>query len=914
MMKNVRTYVGVLILCLFPATSFGLSQGLELNTLRCEYRVNPLGIDAERPRLSWILEATGDRRMVVQRAYQVLAADSLKKLKADEGNLWDSGKVESEQFVHVRYQGKPLGSGQRVYWKVRIWDEQDEPTVYSKPAWWEMGLLKQEDWQAKWVTVPEAEDEEKRKLPAEGIKGSRYYRRVYTLDQEVERARAYICGLGYYELYINGRKVGDRVLDPAFTAYDKRALYSTYDVSDYLQKGKNCIGVIVGNGWYNMHTEAVWNFNQAPWRDTPQFILQMPVEYKDDSNNEMLVSDESWTVNTGPIVFDCIRNGEVYDARKEVPGFEKACYKMLDWPGVRVVESPTKSLEAQQNPPIRVTEDMKPKSISEPKPGVYVVDMGQNFAGWVKLKAKAPAGTKVDLKYGERLYDNGTVNQEQIAKYVKHPRFQKDTYIFKGEGTEVYEPRFMYHGFRYVEISGLPAKPSLDDITGRVVHTDFPSAGRFECSNELLNKIQEAARWSYRSNFHGYPEDCPHREKNGWTADAHLASGLGMWNFFNVSAYEKWINDFPDVREGPEKRFFPGIVPTAGWGYEWGNGPAWDIAYILIPWGLLNFYGDQDIVEKHYSVMKDYVAYLGTVAEDHIVKYGLGDWVPAKTTTPNELTSTFCYYYDARLLSAMAYQLNKQADARRYADLAQQIKKAFNRTFYDKEKGYYEPGSQTAQACALYGGLVNEDQKEKVLNYLIEDIRKQDYHLDTGVLGAALVLEVLEDEDKVDIVYEIVSRDTYPSWGYWIEQGATTLWEDWKGEASRNHVFFGFVSDTFCNALAGIRLVSGYHAFHRIRIKPGIVKGLDWAKADYDSIAGQISSYWKGKPGDYVLNVTIPAGSAAAVHLPLGEDSRVQEGGYPADMAEGVAFKEYKNGEIIYFVGSGSYEFVVEPE
>ena len=503
-------------------------------------------------------------------------------------------------------------------------------------------------------------------------------RRAFEINKPLVRATAFVCGLGYYELHVNGSKIGDRVLDPKFTRYDKRVLYATYDVTGQLLQGKNAVGVMLGNGFYNQHAADVWNFQRSPWRGEPAMLFQLRLDYA-DGTSETIASDATWRASTGPLVHDGIRNGEEYDARLELSGWDTAAFDDRGWAEPQIVAGPKGVLRAEMSPPIRVMKTITPVGMSEPRPGVFVFDMGQAFAGWAQLKVSGPAGTKITLRYGERVQPDGSLDRKTIDTFVKQGPFQTDSYTLKGQGEEVWEPRFTYHGFRWVEVTGLPGKPTLDTVRGRVVHTSFTPAGSFECSNELLNKIQQMTLWSYRSNFVGIPTDCPHREKNGWTGDAHLAAEQAMYNFHNVAGYEAWMNDFHD--EQRDSGELPGIVPTSGWGYQWGNGPAWDSAYVLIPWYLYQYRGDTRVLAEHYDRLWRYVDYLTSRSKDHIVDIGLGDWLPAKTVTPVPVTSTGYYYVDAIIVSKIARLLGKDADAKTYAELAGKIREAFRRSF-----------------------------------------------------------------------------------------------------------------------------------------------------------------------------------------------------------------------------------------
>jgi alpha-L-rhamnosidase len=902
----------------------GLSQAagdVRVTGLTCEYLADPLGIDVAQPRLSWKLESK--QRGQRQTAYQILVADSEQVLQENRGDLWDTGKVASDQSIHVVYAGKPLASRTRCWWKVRVWDKDDGAGAFSEPAVWEMGLLTPEDWQAKWISArgegnlpsenaggtpaTQGGAKDAGKMPATRGDASQenaphpapLFRRSFRLARPPACARVYICGLGYYELRLNGAKVGDHVLDPAFTRYDRRALYVTYDVTSQLKKGENALGVILGNGWYNMHTRAVWDFDKAPWRDRPVLRCQLEVTF-DDGSREIVASDATWRVSTGPIVFDSIRNGETYDARREKSGWDAADYDDSDWAAAQIDDGPKGVLTAQMMPPIKVNKTLKMARLTEPKPGVYVFDTGQNMAGWARLRVSGPAGTQVVLKYGERLNTDGTVDQREIGQHIKSGKPQTDTYILKGEGTEVWEPRFVYHGFQYVEVTGLPGKPGLDTLEARVVGTAFDRAGTFECSNDLFNRIQQATLWSYVSNFVGYPTDCPHREKNGWTGDAHLAAETGLYNFHAAPAYAKWLNDLKD--EQRDSGALPGIVPTSGWGYHWGNGPAWDSAYVLIPWYLYEYRGDTRALAEHYNRLKRYVDYLTSKAENHIVAIGLGDWAPARTTTPEKVTSTGYYYRDALIVAKAASLLGKTADARKYAELAQSIRDAFNREFYDPNTWRYAGGTQTAMSCALYHGLVSPAEQKKIVGRLVEIIQANDGYLDAGILGTKYLIDSLTRAGRADVVYDMATKTGYPSWGRWLAEGATTLWEQWNGEASRNHIMYGHLSAWFYQALAGINIDSRTVGFGHIIIKPQLLGDIKWVRAEHESVYGTIKSAWEIQGGKFTLKITVPVNTTATVYVPEAA-GRIQKG-------EHFRFLRVAGFYVVYEVESGAYEFV----
>jgi alpha-L-rhamnosidase len=877
------------------------NAAVQLDRLRCEYLNNPLGIDALKPELSWVLRS--DDRGQRQTAYQVLVASTPESLQQDKGDLWDSGKVASDQSTFVVYAGKPLTSHLRCHWKVRVWDKDGQPSAWSQPAFWTMGILQPNEWHGKWLSYT-------KEVPCEGTwvqkAPSPVFRKTFEVKQPIRSATVNVCGLGFYEMHLNGNKVGDHVLDPSFTRYDKRALYVTYDVTKQLKQGLNAIGAMLGNGWYNSHTRCVWDFDKAPWRDKPRLLVELRIELADGSV-KTVVTDDTWRATIGPVVRDAIRNGEVYDARRELPGWDTPNYDDANWGSVEVVSSPKGALRAQMMPSAKVTQIVKPVSVKEPKPGVFVVDMGQNLAGWTQMKVSGPAGASVSLKQGERLAQDGTVDSAGLAQHVKAGPFQTDTYILKGQGEETFEPHFTYHGFQYVEVTGFPGKPTVDNFRAMVVHTDFDKAGIFACSNELLNTIQKHTIWSYRSNFvDGYPTDCPHREKNGWTGDAQLAAEQAMYNFDNNAAYRKWMNDLKDEQQANGN--LPGIVPTSGWGYAWGNGPPWDSATVLIPWYLYLYQGDVRVLAEHYDGMKRYVDFMTSRAKDHLISFGLGDWVPAKTTTPELVTSSGYYYADAVIVAKTAALLGKTEDAKKYGDLAESIRQAFNKQLY-KGDGIYANGSQTSLSCAVYQGFAEPSQKARVIAQLVANVERANNHLDVGILGAKYLFHVLSDNGRNDVAYRIATRTTAPSYGDWIRRGSTTLWEDWGDGASRNHIMFGDISAWFHQNLGGLNVDPKMPGFKHSIIRPQPVGDLTWAKSQHETQFGTLSCHWQIKPEGLSMNVVIPANTTATVYVPAAKAEAVTEGGKPAAQTTGVKFVRFEDGYAVFDVGSGKYDF-----
>jgi len=874
------------------------AQPVSVTNLQTEYLEDPPGIDVLSPRFSWVVESSSSEAS--QSAYQILAATSRKQLKVGKADAWNTGKTSSDQSVNVTYKGTSLQSGTTYYWKVRVWNGAGQVSAWSEVATWSMGLTDPGDWKAKWIGSA-----------SDTVKAAPLYRKAFGLNEKpIERAVIYVSGLGYYELQLNGEKVGEHVLDPAFTDYEERVLYETYDVTDQLRQGRNAVGLMLGNGWYNMHTPATWNFDEAPWRDAPKLLFQLEVTYADGTTRQV-VSDASWKTASGPVTYNSIRSGESYDARRETPGWSRAAFEDAAWETAQVVRRPKGRLQAQMMQPMRVMKTLTPKSVRKQDDDTYLVDMGQAMAGWVRVRMEGDAGTRVDIRYGERLYDDGSLDQEEIGKFIENGRVQRDTYILNGAGTEVYAPRFTYHGFQYVEIEGYPGKLTREDIRGKVVYTSFDRAGHFTSSDSLLNQIQHNTRWSYIGNFHGYPTDCPHREKNGWTGDVQLAAQLGLLNYQSAAAYTKWLNDVRDAQSESGK--VPGIVPTGGWGYNIefrgepaGFGPAWDGAYILVPWYLYLYRGDTTVLEKHYEGMREYLSYLSLYADEYILNVGLGDWAPADTEVPTVVTSTGYYYRLKDIMSRIASVLGKDQEAKQFSAQARQIKQAFNERFFEPETGYYADSSQTALSMALHFGLVEKEHQQEVVDNLVASIEKNDGNLDTGILGTKFLLRALTSYGRTDTAYRVVQQRDFPGWGYWIEQGATTLWEQWDGTQSRLHVFFGDVSAWFYEALAGMRPDPENPGFKHTIVKPHVPSDLEWVEARHESPYGTISSRWKKEDGQLVLDVEVPANATATILVPTPSVDAVEASGTSADQASRAGRKK---GRAAFEVGAGNYRF-----
>ncbi len=844
--------------------------------LRCEYLENPMGIDVKKPRFSWMLQHS--ERGQKQSAYQLIISANPS---AETGDLWDTGKVLSDQSIHVVYGGNLLESDQTYYWKVRYWDKDHTPSPYSSVARFDTGLFSPGDWQGEWIG------------------GRNQLRKEFSVNGGIVRGRAFICGLGYYEMRLNGQKVGNNVLDPGYTTYEKRVLYSTHDITDMLLEGNNAIGVMLGKGW------------SGPLL----LILQINIELE-GGKRLTLFSDRTWKGKDGPLISDSIYDGEVYDARLESLEWDRPGFDDRSWSLVETGVAPKGSLSAQMVQPIQVMDSIVPLEMTNPQEGIYVFDMGQNFSGWAELRVSGPRGTKVCLRYAELLYENGMINQENL----RSARAQ-DVYILKGDRKEVYEPRFTYHGFRYVELTGFPGVPTMDTIRGKVVHTGVKQLGNFSCSNPLLNQLQRLIIWGQKTNLHSIPTDCNQRdERMGWLGDAHLTAEEAMMNFDMGALYTKFIQDIRDVQD--KEGTIIDTVPHI-WGQRPAD-PAWGTAYPLLCWYMYRYYGDTRILEEHYQGVKQYVEFLRSKAEADLLEYSYyGDWV-AIEKTPGSLVSSFYYYYDVLLLQKMAENLGYTAEAKTYKELAEQIKKAFHRKYYDSEVKSYANGTQTANALALFLGLVPESEKGSVFHNLRSDIvYKNNSHLTTGIIGTKYIMEVLTKFNASPLAYELATQTSYPSWGFMIRNGATTLWELWQHKTgpsmnSHNHPMFGSVGAWLYKALAGIDQDNDSAGFQSIVIQPQMVRDLRYVAGTIHTPRGPITSDWSKSDRGITLRVSVPVNSEAEIRLPklklkniiLKESgTQIYDGQKFLTGIPGIQMVEQNQDAVIIKVGSGHYAF-----
>jgi alpha-L-rhamnosidase len=1037
---------------------------IQTERLRCEYKLDPQGIDVRQPRLSWIITADEGARNVRQSQYQILVASTRAKLDADKGDLWDSGLVQSEETIHIVYGGKPLQSEMQCWWKVRSWDGDGAASAWSEPAMWSMGLLDANDWKAKWIGFDEPHEQpeelvaaqqltleggkwfwdeapdpqgnsadgsihlrriieinpkkrlqhawalatadNKFELYANGAKvgeahgwhsahlldmtahvkagrnviaiiatnhgvnpagiagriildygdGTRdemsideqwktsrevagnwqeasfddsgwgnlafiknvgeapwgtpksnalrlppppYLRKDFALSRAVKRATLYTSALGLYEIELNGQRVGEDVLTPGWTDYHKRVYYVAYDVTKQLKEGDNAIGAALGDGWY----ASYFGFKQQrdTYGDKPRLIAQINVEYEDGSR-ETVATDASWKAAYGPLREADIYMGTAYDARLEMPGWSSAGFDDSQWQAVDVTERVDAKLEAHRGEPVRRIEEIAARDVRELAPGRYIFDLGQNMVGWVRLKVKAPAGTKLTIRHAEMLNPDGTL-------YTTALRFARatDFYTTRGGGEEVWEPSFTFHGFRYVEVDGLPYKPSTDAVTGIVVHTPMQRTGQFDCSNPLVNQLVQNIIWGQKGNYLEVPTDCPQRdERMGWTGDAQVFIRTGSYNFDIGAFFTKWHVDLIEDSQSPEGAF-PSVAPELGLGH---GATAWADAGIICPWTLYKVYGDTRTIEVHYERMKRYIDYLHRTSNDLVRGAGpYGDWLHLGGGASSEVIGTAYFEHVTRLMAEMAAAIGRNDDAKQFLDLADRVRQKFIDTFVTPEGGIKE-SSQTGFALAFSMNLLPEEIRAKAADNFTAEIEKRNWHLATGFVGTARLMQGLDAAGLNPVAYRLLMQEEFPSWLFQVKLGATTMWERWDGWTpvkgfqdpgmnSFNHYAFGAVGQWLYTTVAGIDLLEP--GFRKTRIAPRPGGGLTHARASYDSIRGRIATHWSIEGDQLTLKVTIPPNTTATVHVPSTAPNDVRSAGIKPDRIDADA--------AVFTLGSGSYQF-----
>ncbi len=1061
------------------------AASLKPGNLRCEYLCNPLGIDAAQPRLSWQLQTDDPAaRGESQTAYRILVASSEKALGADQGDLWDTGRVASDQSQLVRYQGRTLASRQACWWKVQVWDQDGKASDWSQPAEWSMGLLTSEDWQAKWIGYdePPKPDDANPLVQAKsqwiwfpGEKGAqaaplatRYFRRVFDLPAErkvvrgelilaadnefatavngihagsggsfksgvvmdvtkslrpggnavaawaknlgdnpnpagligvlriefesgeplvlptdgswkvfgedvsrwtvlefddsqwspaevvgpagcapwgdvsvndedrrlaarmlrkefavtkpVARAMVYFSGLGLSELYVNGKKIGDQVLSPGLTDYTKRVHYLTFDLTEQLDRGPNAVGVWLGNGrFYAPRAQAPMTMEGYGY---PKLLLQVAIDYEDGSR-ELVVSDGTWKFTTdGPIQANNEYDGEEYDARKELPGWSKVGFDDGKWQNVQIVAAPGGPLVAEMIEPIRVIETLKPRKITEPEPGTFIFDLGQNMVGWCRLKVQGEAGTTVRLRHAETLKGDGTLYLDNIrgAKVT-------DLYTLKGQAAEVYEPRFTYHGFRYVEVTGYPGRPTLDAIEGCVVHDDLDVAGGFECSQPIINRIYKNIVWGVRGNYRSIPTDCPQRdERQGWLGDRSAECKGETFLYNNAALYSKWVQDMADAQK--ESGSVPDVCP-AYWPI-YSDNITWPSSLVIIPGTLLEQFGDLETIARAYPSMVKWVDYMSTFITDDIMpRDQYGDWCvppedpklihsqdPARKTAGPILGTTY-FYHCLTLLTGYATLLDKPEDAKRFTALAERLKAGLNKKYFKPETGQYDNGAQTTAVLPLAFGMVPADARKQVFEHLVRKITEETKgHVGTGLVGGQWLNRVLTAGGRADLSYGFATNTSYPSWGYMVEKDATTVWELWNGDTadpamnSGNHVMLvGDLVIWLYECVAGIQSDPAEPGFKHIVMRPHPVGDLKWVKASHESPYGKIESEWKRDGSTFHWQIIVPPNTHATVWVPTRAGAEVLESGKPIADTAGVRRLRQEDAAEVLEVSSGTYRF-----
>jgi alpha-L-rhamnosidase len=920
------------------ATEMKIKNDIKVTNLRCEYRINPLGIDIVKPRLFWCLES--EQRGQKQTGYQILVASNKEKLKNNNADIWDSGKVKSNQSIHVEYAGKTLKSKMQCYWKVRVWDKDGKVSSWSEPAMWSMGLLADSEWGAKWI-APSAD---KLMAPIAGDWDSKYsisplpyFRKSFSVNGKCRRATAYVTGLGLYHLYVNGQRVGDDVFAPEWTVYRNRIQYRTFDVTDIINSGANAIGVIIGSGWYgDFPIFAMPQLADRFLKGQPGLILRLDIEME-DGRFESVVTDESWRYTTdGPIRFSSLYNGEIYDGRMEMPGWNEVGFDDSKWDSAILTDFAGTNLVWQPDDPIRITKELKPVNLIEPEPGVYVFDLGQNMVGWCRLRVKGARGSEIIMRHGEWTTDDGNLYTDNLSKAL-----QTDKFILSGHDVETLEPHFTYHGFRYVEIRGLPEKPKLNDLVGYVFHNDLPIVGRFESSNNIINKLMKNIKWSLRGNLMGTPTDCPQRnERAGWMGDMQSFSQTAMFNMGMGSFFSKWTKDIRDSQG--EDGTYSEMSPMQEVG---SGGPGWSDAGTIVPWRVYLNYADKRIIQEHYESAKRWVDLVHSNNPNLIWKNkrggDWGDWLNGDTLTvkdwpksggevPKDLFATAFFAHSTEIVSKMAALIGREDDMVHYGTLFEDIKEAFNKEFV-KLDGRMAGNTQAGYALALRFNLLPEELRDKAIGYIVKDIERYNGHFSTGIHATHRLMLELTRNGRHDVACNLMNLRTVPSWGYTIDNGATTIWERWDGRVknrgtsnkdqfkvgdpipgmnSFNHYVLGSVGEWVWRNIVGINPDEAVPGYKHFTLRPRLGCGLTWAKGSYDSIHGKIVSDWLVENGKFQWKVTVPVNTTATVYVPTKDAESVKENGQIADQAPGVQLKNFDAEAAVYEVNSGCYSFV----
>ncbi|MFT4073066.1 MAG: family 78 glycoside hydrolase catalytic domain [Dysgonamonadaceae bacterium] len=970
-MRNIILFLLFLSIVSEPLIGFSISAITtnEPIELRCQFIENPYGVDVIDPVLSWTIKTSNPTaRDIRQTAYQVLVASSIDLLKVDKADMWNSGKVISNQMSQVVYAGKALQSSQQYWWKVRVWNEKSKISVWSTPTQWTMGVLNAADWKAQWISANGAEKYaikyqsarqdinlardliEYRKANKPNKNDPNYssmlLRKEFEVKPELRRAVIHVCGLGHYELNINGKKVGDYLLAPGWTDYRFTALYDTYDVTGMLSRGDNAIGLILSNGMYNIQLDSIRYVKFLNSYGPLKAKLQLQLEYA-DGTTKYIGTDETWRVSPGPIIYMNEYGGEDFDARLVEQGWDKASFKCTDrWVTPTVLPDTGMVLKGLScaAPPIKAIETLIPIKKTELKPNVWVYDLGQNTSIMPELKVKGAKGSTVRITPSELLYPDGSIDRRSASQHTHGPAWWQ--YTLNGEETQTYFPKFFYQGARYLQVELFPADnktkvPEILDLKGIVVHSSATPIGDFSCSNELFNRIYSLVRWAQRSNMMSYLTDCPAREKMAWLEQYHLNGPSLRYNFDLLTLFRKGMNDMHDSQW--ENGFVPNVSPElfyAGSGVlsqEPGNAlfmgdpianglhnsPEWGSSFIIVPWQQYLFSGDVSLIKRYFERMKRYLSFLHASSKDNLLYFGLGDWYDmgpkdpwGSQLTPIEFTASAIYYYDYEIMAKMATLIGEKNDALQFEKKAAVIRKAFNDKFFDADKGIYSTGSNTAMAMPLALGIAYPQYRKIIASNLVANIRKNGNSFTSGDVGYRYLLKALAMEGYSDLIYEMNNQSDKPGYGYQLKMGATALTEKWNADGaymgSQNHFMLGQINEWLFHDLIGI----GFNedgdgaGFRKIIIKPIPVGDLKWVKGSYQTISGTIRVEWRRENGAFELKLSIPANTSATVYIPATLEKEVTESGKPVSGSKGVRFQRMEKDRAVYEIGSGEYNFI----
>ncbi|NHN31575.1 family 78 glycoside hydrolase catalytic domain [Paenibacillus sp. S3N08] len=891
-------------------------QDLIVAQLTCEYRVNPVGIDVAKPRLSWKLTSSSPtpRRGVKQTAYQIQVAASGD---FSDSLIWDSGKVASDQSVLVSYEGPALEARTRYVYRVQVWNDQGKASGWSETAYWETGLLTTAEWKASWITTAQLRNPEVEE-PAD------LFRKAFEINGQVTKATVYATALGLYELTLNGSRVGEDLFSPGWTSYTKRLQYQTYDVTTHLQNGGNALGMMVADGWYKGNMG--WKDRRNLFGSERAALLQLHITFEDGSE-QVVISDDSWTTSEGAIQLSEIYHGETYDARLEKQGWDTFSYSATatDWIAAAIYDHPKEQLIAQENEPARIVEQLKPIAIFQTPSGETVLDMGQNMVGWIRFSVTGEAGQTITLQHAEVLDKEGNF-------YIGNLRKAKQTnvYICKGEGEESYAPRFTFQGFRYVKVVGYPGDVLPEHFTGCVITTDLATTGQFECSNPLVNQLQRNIVWGQIGNFLDVPTDCPQRdERLGWTGDAQAFIRTSAFNRNVAPFFTKWVRDLKadQAPDGAVPFVIPDVLPD-----DLHSSSAWGDAAVICPWTIYLCYGDKRLLEEQYDSMKGWVEYQRNQGDNPYLwntGFHFGDWLGLdakegsyKGSTPEDLIATAFYAYSSKLLAQAAEVLGKADDAASYRSLFTKVKEHFRNEFITPS-GRLCASTQTGTVLALMFELVEGEQKARVIQTLVKLVEDQEYHLTTGFVGTPYLCHVLSENGHHDVALKLALQESFPSWLYPVTQGATTIWEHWDGVKadgsfwsddmnSFNHYAYGAIGDWLYQVVAGIDTDHQEAGYKLIKLRPRIGEGFEYAKATLDSMYGEIYSGWElndSHSGQWTANLSIPANTTAELFLPNAKLESLLEGGLPIFEAEGIYARKQTFNGVTLTLGSGSYQF-----